>query len=467
MFRARSVVSRAVALHLLAIVGTSILMPLALFLMLKHAADDLHENALREQAAELLKLIDRGPDGALQVHLSPRLVDLYSPDYARYSYAVGDATGKVLLSSFPDLRPIAQRPPPMDRAATFSGRQDGINIFGISEPVTIAGERVWVEVSQDLAHRDVLIDDIVADFFTRAGWITAPILFVLLVIDVGIIRRAMRPVVDASNLAQRIGPLRTDLRLPENPMPREVLPLVRAVNQALDRLEEGFRLQREFTADAAHELRTPLTILRTQIDMIADRDLAQALRDDVENMSRLVNQLLEMAELETFIIGPDETADLVAVAAEVAAFLAPLALANDKRLAVAGARGPVRVPGNAEMLARAVRNLVENALVHTPRSTTVDITISPRGTISVGDRGPGVPLIERDHIFRRFWRRDRRRQGSTGLGLSIVARIAEHHDASVSVGDRPGGGALFTLQFPVVLSEEPKPAARHEFAAAE
>ena len=272
MIRFRSVVGRAIALHLVAIVVTSIFMPLALYLKLQHAADDLHERALREQAAELANLITRGPDGVLQVHLTPRLADLYSPDYRRYSYAVGNASGRVLLSSFPDGRAIIPTTPPINQPMPFSGWYDGVHIFGISEPIEIGGEKLWIEVSQDLAHRDVLIDDIVADFFGRVGWITAPILYLLLAIDVAIIRRAMRPIVAASNLVERIGPLRTDLRLPETAMPREVQPLVHAVNQALDRLDEGFRSQREFTADAAHELRTPLTILRTQIDMIADRE---------------------------------------------------------------------------------------------------------------------------------------------------------------------------------------------------
>ena len=114
MFRFRSIVTRTIALHLVAIVVTSILMPLALYLMLKYAAQDLHERALREQAAELIGLIDRGPDGALQVHLPPRLADLYSPDYRRYSYAVGDGTGRVLLSSFADGRAITRTTPPLN-----------------------------------------------------------------------------------------------------------------------------------------------------------------------------------------------------------------------------------------------------------------------------------------------------------------------------------------------------------------
>jgi signal transduction histidine kinase len=451
VFRFRSVVARTISLHLVAIVVTSLFMPLALYLMLKHAAESLHDRALRQQAAEIVGYIESDAAGGLQLKLPAPLAELYSEAYGRYAFAVLDDKGAVLFSSLSG-HAIAGAAPAASDAAYFAQRLSGAQIYGVSLPADIAGHKLWVQVSQDLAHRDVLIDDIVADFFPRVGWITAPILLLLLVIDVVIFRRALKPIVAASALAQRIGPRRTELRLPEAGMPQEVLPLVHAVNAALDRLEEGFRGQREFTADAAHELRTPLTILRTQIDMIADRALAQSLRDDVESMSRLVNQLLEMAELETFVIGAGETADLVAVSAEVAAFLAPIALSHDKTVAVTGAPGPVRVAGNADTLGRAIRNLVENGLAHTPSGTTVEIAVDPAGILRVSDRGPGVPAAEREQIFRRFWRRDRRRPGSAGLGLPIVARIAEMHGAAITVADRPGGGAVFALRFPTVLA---------------
>jgi signal transduction histidine kinase len=451
VFRFRSVVARTISLHLVAIVVTSLFMPLALYLMLKHAAESLHDRALRQQAAEIVGYIEPDATGGLQLQLPPPLAELYSEAYGRYAFAVLDDKGAVLFSSLSG-HAITSAAAGAADAAYFAQRLSGAQIYGVSLPAEIAGHKLLVQVSQDLAHRDVLIDDIVADFFPRVGWITAPILLLLLVIDVVIFRRALKPIVAASALAQRIGPRRTELRLPEAGMPQEVLPLVHAVNAALDRLEEGFRGQREFTADAAHELRTPLTILRTQIDMIADRALAQSLRDDVESMSRLVNQLLEMAELETFVIGPGETADLVAVSAEVAAFLAPIALSHDKTVAVTGASGPLWVAGNADTLGRAIRNLVENGLAHTPRGTTVEIAVDPAGILRVSDRGPGVPAAEREQIFRRFWRRDRRRPGSAGLGLPIVARIAEMHGAAVTVADRPGGGAVFALRFPTVLA---------------
>ena len=328
-------------------------------------------------------------------------------------------------------------------------------IFGVSVEADVGGRAGRDSSRPDLAHRDVLIDDIVAQFFSRFGWVTAPILLLLLIIDVVIFRRAVKPVIAASRWRRRSDRRAPSLRLPEKNMPQEVLPLVHAVNQALDRLEAGFRGQREFTADAAHELRTPLAILRTQVDMIDDRELAESLRKDVENMSRLVNQLLEIAELDTFVIAGDEIADLGAIAAEVAAFIAPLALSRQRTVAVSGAHGRVLVRGNGDALARAVRNLVENALAHTPPGTSVEIEVDAAGALRVMDHGPGVPIAERDQIFRRFWRGDRRRSGSAGLGLSIVARTAEMHDATVGVGDRPGGGAVFTIRFPAVL----KPAA--------
>ena len=132
---------------------------------------------------------------------------------------------------------------------------------------TVGGKTVWIQAGEDLANRDVLIDDIVADFYRNVGWITLPILLVLLITDIAIFRRALRPLRQASEIAERYRPgaAPTSGCRPAKFRARCV-PLVSAVNQALDRLEEGFRVQRDFTADAAHELRTPLSVLRTRID---------------------------------------------------------------------------------------------------------------------------------------------------------------------------------------------------------
>jgi signal transduction histidine kinase len=318
---------------------------------------------------------------------------------------------------------------------------------GVSLEKEISGRRVWVQVGEDFAHRDVIIDDVVAEFFKRVGWITLPILLFLLGADIVIFRRALRPLLSASEMAKQINPKRTDVRLSAESIPKEILPLVQAVNQALDRLEAGFRVQREFTADAAHELRTPLTILRSRIDTLVDRKSSKALHQDIEGMARIVSQLLDIAELETLSIDPQEKADLRAICAEVAEFAAPLALAQGKDIALSGSEASVWVHGSAEMLSRAIRNLVENAINHSPPGTTVEIVVEDAGIVRVLDAGPGIKDDERELIFQRFWRRDRRRAGSAGLGLSIVQRIADAHAAVLSVENRPTGGAQFSLSF--------------------
>ena len=131
----------------------------------------------------------------------------------------------------------------------------------------------------------------------------------------------------------------------------------------------------------------------------------------------------------------------------LAEFAAPLALAQGKSIALSGTEKEVWINGNAEMLARAIRNLVENAVNHSPAQTTVEIVVEESGTVRVLDEGPGIRDSEREFLFRRFWRRDRRRAGGAGLGLSIVARIAESHAVLVKVENRPTGGASFSLHF--------------------
>ena len=446
--RFTSIISRIIFLHVIAVGITSICMPLALYLLLSAAANDLHNRALRENADTVARYLVVRNDGSWALELPLGLKELYAESYGRYAYAILDAGGRVLFSSLKDGAPIFSADSRVSNTVFLEARRDNAAIFGASIPKLVDGRAVWIQVAEDLAHRDVLIDDIVAEFLSRVGWITLPILLLLLTIDIVIFRRALRPLVQASDNAGKISPTRTDVRLPVSEIPKEILPLVQAVNQALDRLEQGFRVQREFTADAAHELRTPLAILRTRIDTLADQTGVEALRQDIAGMSRIVSQLLDIAELEGFVLDPSERADLRSVCAEVAEFIAPLALAQRKTIALSGAEGPVWIKGNPDTVSQAVRNLAENAISHTPEGTTVEIVVQDNGSVSVVDQGPGIPEEERELVFRRFWRRDRRRAGSAGLGLSIVQRIVEAHAGTVRVGSGPlGGGAQFSLSF--------------------
>jgi signal transduction histidine kinase len=447
MISFRSIFSRIIFLHVIALVITAIFMPLVLYYFFKWAANDLHDQAMREQAELVAHYLVLRPDGSWTLELPPALHDIYSQAVGRYAYAVLDDSGRVLFSSLKDRSPIFSADPRSSDVAYLETRRGNAAVSGVSLVKEMDGRSVWVQVGEDLAHRDVIIDDIVADFFKRVGWITLPMLLLLLAIDIVIFRRALRPLLNASEMAKKISPNRTDVRLPPEEIPKEILPLVQAVNQALDRLEAGFRMQREFTADAAHELRTPLTILRSRVDTLADRGVSKALHQDIEGMARIISQLLDIAELESFSIDAHEKADLRTICAEVAEFAAPLALAKGKNIALSGSDAPVWVNGNPEMLSRAIRNLVENAINYAPPGTTVEIVVESRGMVRVLDEGPGIKEEERELIFQRFWRRDRRRTGNAGLGLSIVQRIADTHAATISVENRPTGGANFSLSF--------------------
>ena len=246
MISFKSIFSRIIFLHVIAIVITAIFMPLVLYWFLKSAANDLHEQAMRDQADLVGHYLMLGPDGNWKLDLPPALQDLYSQAYGRYAYAVLDSSGRVLFSSLKEQGAVFPRDLRLPEVAFLHARQGTASISGVSTPKRVGDQTVWIEVGEDLAHRDVIIDDIVADFFKRVGWIILPILLVLLAIDIIIFRRALRPLLSASEKAREINPKRTDVRLSPQDIPNEILPLVAAVNQALDRLAADF--VHEFTA---------------------------------------------------------------------------------------------------------------------------------------------------------------------------------------------------------------------------
>lgn len=442
----RSIISRVVALHVIAIGVTSILMPLALHWLLEEAANSLHREALRSQALTIASFLRPAAGGGVVLDIPAQSAALYSGAYGLYAYAVLDPDGKVLFSSRNDGMALSA-PDGSPAGSWFSRkRRTGSVLMGAAVYSTIDGHLYQVQVGQDLAHKDVIIDDVVASFFATVGWITVPILLLLLLIDIMIFRRALDPIHEASRAAAAIGPGTVDVRLPDQSLPREIAPLVSAINQALDRLEAGFRAQREYTADMAHELRTPLAIIRARVDSMDEGPARLALQDDILRMTRTVNQVLDIAELDSFVVGEGLKTDLRAVCEDAVGFMAPLAMKDGKSIALTGVEAPVWVHGHGEALFRAIRNLIENAIRHTPAGAGVEVDVAADGTVRVLDQGPGVPLTERETIFQRFWPRDRKGSGSRGLGLAIVARVVAAHEGQVAVEDRPGGGAVFALR---------------------
>jgi len=437
MPRISSLQSRIILFHLVAILLATIAVPVANYLVINRSTNLFEARILRSHADQVADYLKKDASGDWRLVLPPDLSALYGQGLEGLSYAVRDGKGRLLITSGKD-----------SDAALVPGRRflsqmtrNGAQVYGVA--VNRAG--LWVAVAQNAQYPDVIFDDIVADYLSRIGWLTVAILALLLAVDIVIIRRALYPVVQASRIAAAIDPKRTDLRLPLTGMPQELRPLIVAVNEALDRLEKGMKLQQEFTADAAHELRTPLAVLRARIDSLPDQKGLTALKNDTDVMSHVVSQLLEIAELENASLRIDDRVDLYTVAAEVVSMVAAVAIAQGKEIALTG--DSVNVRGNEAMIFRAIRNLVDNAVKHTEAASEVMVEVQRDGTVKVLDRGPGVPPGEqRVLMMRRFWRA-RRDQDGAGLGLSIVSRIAELHGAKLAVTDRDGGGAVFSLSF--------------------
>jgi signal transduction histidine kinase len=305
-------------------------------------------------------------------------------------------------------------------------------------------ERV-ILVFRDENAPDVLVDDIVRDFPYQSARVLLPLFALLLIAGSWIVWRRMRTIAQVSAIAETIGPHTLNLRLPERDLPAELLPIVRGVNGALERLERAAELQREFLRRAAHHLRTPLMVLSARADTLADSETAAELRADVRALSRIISQLLQLNEIDTLPDG-EAVADLGAVGEAVRDELAPRAAMQDKNIELTPPDTPVLVRGDPNVIEIAVRNLVENAIQHAPPGSTVGLLIGTDAHLEVVDAGPGVADGLRDRIFEPFWSGDPHGV-SAGLGLTIVSHVAERYGASIGLTAGPGGGARFTICF--------------------
>ncbi len=421
--------------------------------VLSSTVSALESRDMREMAADVLHGLSAAPDGGVELVLPPATRARFSPSYGRYIYAVLDGHDRILCSS------AGLTAPPGPDDPTFQSHLGTAALFGVTRRGTVGGRPVLVQVAEDMNHRDVLMDEVAGAVLSRIVWSVVPIYFILVTMAVLRTRRRLRPLIRVSEAAAHIGPQATGFRLPEINVPLEIRPLVVAVNTGLARLDHAFGAQREFIEDAAHELRTPLTVLRTRVEATLDPALGAPLLDDIAIISRTVTQLLRIAELEGIGAATHSTFDLAQLTRAIASYLAPVGRAKGRTIAVDGPDS-LPVDGNAEVLGQAINNLVENALAHSPEGSTVEITFSalPCPAIRVRDHGPGVPAAERELVFQRFWRRDRRRGTGAGLGLSIVRRAVELHGGRVSVSDAEGGGALFTISLPRGIPADGTPA---------
>jgi two-component system sensor histidine kinase QseC len=231
-------------------------------------------------------------------------------------------------------------------------------------------------------------------------------------------------------------------------VPREVGPLVASLNGLFGRLRQSIDHERRFNADAAHELRTPLAGVRAQAEVAlgasADAERTHALRQVIagcDRAARLVDQMLTLARLDPKrTLAGGARFDLAAVARDAIAEIAPAGHARGVDVALDAS--PAQIVGDPALVAILLRNLLDNAIRHGPAGTTVEVgvqAVAGGAELVVTDQGPGVPPDERDRLGERFHRVLGTGETGSGLGLSIVRRIAELHHAEVAFGAAPSG----------------------------
>jgi two-component system OmpR family sensor kinase len=285
-------------------------------------------------------------------------------------------------------------------------------------------------------------------------------------------RKALLPVRRMTSKAEKIGIDHLSERIAVPRAGDELAHLAVTLNAMLDRLEHGVAEQQRFVAHASHELRTPLAVMRAELDVnlrsdVSDpsRAVLESTREEVDRMSRIVENLLTLANADEgqlqLLIRP---LDLREEAEAAVRSLAPAAAAKGLDLRVGGDPvdggdaldgGPVIVDADTHRVHQVLVNFIENAIKYTPAGGEVRVSAWRDGDeagVTVSDTGPGIPADARAQVFERFYRVDgarRRTSGGSGLGLAICREIAEAHDGRVWVESEEGHGSAFSLGLPL------------------
>ena len=310
------------------------------------------------------------------------------------------------------------------------------------------------------ADRDltIIVNGAQESFNTTNWYITAAVTLFSGVLAYFVSGQALKPLRSFASQTEKVQPNNlSDMKISKDVLP-EFKQFSHSFNNMIERLNEGFTAQRQFTGNAAHELRTPLALMQAQIELFSvehtdikpeTAEFLRLLQEQTERMSQMTNTLLEMSELRN--IKCSDKIQLAPMTDEVFADLAPIA---DEKNVYITQDGDALIIGSDTLIYRMIFNLTENAVRYTRRDSVINISIVCNENdvqIRVRDNGHGIPEQYRESIFQPFFRVDKarsREHGGVGLGLALVWEIAALHGGSVRVEDSSEAGTVMLVTLP-------------------
>jgi two-component system, OmpR family, sensor histidine kinase QseC len=447
-----SLLARLIVGAIVAFALASTVFALAQFALVHYFSERLLRSSLTEQAIDVCEGLQAGPDGTLRVELPAALKFGYDAYVENFHYRVVDASGAQRLASSASAAHIATsaRAGAHTDPAFFAYQLNERPMHAASVACPFRGQLLTVQAGRSDAFSQ-LAADAIAPATLETGLIMGGVsMLVFVLMAAWTARRALRPIEAVAREAQGVTPRNLQARLGEAAVPREVRPLVTSFNQVLERIEAGYAVQQRFLAAAAHELKTPLALMRSEIE-IGAAQVAEGMRTqllaDIDDMARVVQQMLHLAEASEAQNYRFAAEHLPRVMDDVASYLARLAEQRGVRVrCTARTDTPDRKSDRGAVFAL-IKNLAENAILHSPAGGTVDIELSD-DSLTVRDQGTGIKREDLPYVFERFWRTAASRQrGGAGLGLAICREIAQRHDWTLTAASAEGAGATFQVHF--------------------
>ncbi len=410
---------------------------------------DFLNSYVRREANKLARLIGNAPDSLDRSDNSNRPGQYIGANASSYAFRIVDENGNVQNAHNVVL---------LDTISAWTDkpslRQDfWVRKFKSTERMFVAGglkvrrgdSDIWIELATSGDPDNTYLSVIAADVLDDIAMPILPISILGLLVTVVSVRRSFQPLMSAAKRADAISVRDLGERIDISQLPSEASQFASAINRLIDRVSHMVGAQRLFIARAAHELRTPLSIMMLELGHLKD-PASKGLETDVRAMSKIVDQLLLLARLEAAPKTGMAPVDVATVVRELVSRMLVWAEKDGHKLSFV-ANGDRPVIGDETSIREAARNLIENAVKHTPAGTEIRVEVTSDASIVVEDSGPGLGSLTAEELQLPF------RKGSTttdgaGLGLAIVRQAAELHGAKLDIGSSRLGGARFTLQFP-------------------